>query len=100
MISEDAPDVNRPEHCDVCHIGTLRPRHTTYTRWLAGKLIIIPNILILVCDMCGEVTTDDESIRMLEDLIGTEDEVIHGSTRPVEAPNPMVVISPNRRGSV
>ncbi|GAB4468943.1 MAG: hypothetical protein Kow00124_03690 [Anaerolineae bacterium] len=100
MIPEDASDVSRPEHCDVCHIGTLHPRRTTYTRWMDGRLIIVPNIAIFVCDMCGEVTTDDESIRLLEDLLGAEDEVIHGDERPVEAFDPTLVISPNRRGSV
>jgi YgiT-type zinc finger domain-containing protein len=60
-------------HCEVCHIGTRRPRRTTVTYWLGGELVLMPNVPVGVCDVCGDVEYETESIARLEMLLGIEE---------------------------
>lgn len=60
-------------HCDICHIGTRRPRRTTVTYWLGGELVLMPNVPVWVCDVCGDVEYEAESITRLEMLLGIEE---------------------------
>jgi YgiT-type zinc finger domain-containing protein len=60
-------------HCEVCHIGTRRPRRTTVTYWLGGELVLMPNVPVGVCDVCGDVEYEAESIARLEMLLGIEE---------------------------
>lgn len=58
--------------CDTCHIGTRIPRRTTVTYWIEGHLVIMPNVPVWVCDICGDVEFEMESVERLEVLLGIE----------------------------
>jgi len=56
--------------CPVCHIGKLRARKITYTQVFEGRLIAIPNVAALMCDLCGEKILDNEVLTRLSGLLG------------------------------
>lgn len=58
--------------CDNCHIGTLNPRQTTVTYWVEGQLVIMPNVPVWICDVCGDFEYEMENIARLEMLLGIE----------------------------
>lgn len=58
--------------CEICHIGTRRPQKTTYTVWVDGQLILLPNVVAWVCDMCADAEYESETIEWLELLLGIE----------------------------
>lgn len=73
--------------CLNCYIGTLRRGRATYTRWFGGQLIIVPNVGIWVCDICGDFVYDDDAIMQIELLLG--ESLIDPSPPPRrEAPSP------------
>jgi YgiT-type zinc finger domain-containing protein len=50
-------------------VGKLRVRKTTYTQVFEGRFIVIPNVLTLICDFCGEKVFDNEMLRRLSGLL-------------------------------
>lgn len=55
--------------CPICHFGRLGERKITYTQVFEGKLVVIPNVSALVCDVCGERIVDDEVMTRLSGLL-------------------------------
>jgi YgiT-type zinc finger domain-containing protein len=58
--------------CPVCHFGKLQERKVTHTQIFQGRLIAIPNVPALVCDVCGEKILDDEVLIRLSGLLGQD----------------------------
>ncbi len=58
--------------CDVCHIGLLQPRRVTYASRLGDQLLILPDIHVYICDVCGESLYDPETIARIEMLLGVD----------------------------
>jgi YgiT-type zinc finger domain-containing protein len=56
--------------CPICHYGKLGEREITYTQVFEGKLVVIPHVPALVCDVCGERILDDEVLTRLSGLLG------------------------------
>lgn len=80
--------------CEHCHIGTLHRRRRTHTRWLAGHLILVPNIEILLCDVCGEFSEANgagDAAAMLENLLGVAP-IASVTPKPVERQEGEVVV--------
>lgn len=69
--------------CEVCHIGALQFRRMTYTSWLNQNLVILPNVVVWVCDVCGELSYDPEAVRRIQMLLGMAPGE-HGATRRQE----------------
>ena len=57
--------------CPVCHIGRLQTQKIVYTQVFEGQFIVIPNVSALVCDVCGEKLFDDQVLRRLSGLLGS-----------------------------
>jgi len=55
--------------CPTCHLGKLQARTANYTQVLGDRLLVIPNMLALVCDVCGEKTFDRELLSQLSGLL-------------------------------
>jgi hypothetical protein len=51
------------------------------TYWLGGELVLMPNVPVGVCDVCGDVEFDAESIARLEMLLGIEERLAGGDYR-------------------
>ena len=64
----------RPESiaCLNCHIGTLQRTRATYTQWLNGHLLVVPDVAAWRCDMCGDFAYDDEMLVRVELLLGSQ----------------------------
>jgi YgiT-type zinc finger domain-containing protein len=58
--------------CDICHIGLLQPRRVTYAARLGDHLLMLPDIHVFICDVCGEATYDPETIARIEMLLGID----------------------------
>ncbi len=58
--------------CDHCHIGTRNLRHSSVTYWVEGQLVILPDVPVWVCDICGDVEYEMENISKLERLLGID----------------------------
>ena len=58
--------------CDVCHIGLLQPRRVTYASRLGDQLLILPDIHVYICDVCGESLYDPETTARIEMLLGVD----------------------------
>lgn len=58
--------------CDVCHIGLLQPRRVTYASRLGDQLLILPDIHVFICDVCGESLYDPETMARIEMLLGVD----------------------------
>jgi YgiT-type zinc finger domain-containing protein len=58
--------------CPVCHLGKLKTQKITYTQVFEGQFIAIPNVLALVCDVCGEKVFDNEMLTRLSGLLGQD----------------------------
>ena len=43
----------------------------TYTSWLDGKLVVLPNVDGWLCDVCGEFLHDPEAVARTELLLGS-----------------------------
>ena len=56
--------------CPNCHIGALQVQKVTYTRVFKGRLIVVPNVSALVCDVCGDRVFDSEMLSRLSGLLG------------------------------
>ncbi len=56
--------------CNVCHIGMLHHRRTTYTQMVDSRLVILPNVSVWLCDVCGEFMYDPQTMRRLSMLLG------------------------------
>jgi YgiT-type zinc finger domain-containing protein len=55
--------------CPICHYGRLDEHQITYSQVFEGKLVVIPNVPALVCDVCGERILDDELLTRLSGLL-------------------------------
>ncbi len=64
--------VDSTTQCEICHIGTRHPQRTTYTVWVDGRLILLPNVTAWVCDVCADAEYESEAIEWLELLLGIE----------------------------
>lgn len=58
--------------CDVCHIGILQPRRVTYASRLGDQLLMLPDIHVYICDVCGESLYDPEAMARIEMLLGVD----------------------------
>jgi YgiT-type zinc finger domain-containing protein len=76
--------VTSEQHCEVCHVGVMRLRRTTYTSWLDSQLIILPDVSVWVCDVCGEFVYETDAIARTEALLGVE-RVSPGAARQSDA---------------
>lgn len=56
--------------CPHCYIGTLNSRRTTLARTFGEDLVMIPNVEVVVCDVCGEVFHNQASMAYLDQLLG------------------------------
>ena len=56
--------------CDVCNLGVLRTHKTTYSSWWRGHLVVLPDVLTWICDVCGETTYETDTIIRVELLLG------------------------------
>jgi YgiT-type zinc finger domain-containing protein len=56
--------------CMNCRIGTLRRGKATYTVWFHGQLVVLPNVNVWMCDVCGDFAYDDDTITRVEMLLG------------------------------
>jgi YgiT-type zinc finger domain-containing protein len=65
--------------CPTCHLGKLQMRTINYTQILDDRLLVIPNVSALVCDICGEKTFDREFLSRLSGLLSTTE----GDPRPL-----------------
>ncbi len=92
--------VNPETQCDVCHIGTRRERQTTYIHWLDGKLVVMPNTAIWVCDVCDDVVFDEEQIAQLEMLLGVQIDSVHTVQRRNSLQSARQGVLPSGRRSV
>lgn len=70
-----------PKPCEVCHIGTLNPVHSTYTSWLQDQFIMVPDLNAWLCDVCGEFQFDSDIIARIELLLGNQPAVQSRSRR-------------------
>jgi YgiT-type zinc finger domain-containing protein len=57
------------ELCPHCHLGLPRVERTTYARRVDLHLVVVPDIEALVCDHCGAVDFDFETLGRLEILL-------------------------------
>lgn len=60
------------KQCPVCHIGVLRLRRVTYTSWVQRQLVLLPNVAVWACDVCGESAYDPEIVGWVSMLLGVE----------------------------
>ncbi len=60
------------QQCPVCHIGVLHLCRVTYTSWLQRQLVLLPNVAVWACDVCGESTYDPEIVGWVGMLLGVE----------------------------
>jgi YgiT-type zinc finger domain-containing protein len=60
------------EQCSICHIGVLHLRRVTYTSWLYKQLVLMPNVAVWTCDVCGESAYDPEIVGWVDTLLGLE----------------------------
>jgi YgiT-type zinc finger domain-containing protein len=58
--------------CDVCHIGLMQPRRVTYATRLGDQLLMLPDIHVSICDVCGEAQYDPETMARIEMLLGVD----------------------------
>ncbi len=63
--------------CDICHIGAMQPLTATYTAWLDGNLVVLPNVDGWMCDVCGEFVHDQETVTRTELLLGSRTRSVH-----------------------
>jgi len=60
-----------PENqCGVCHIGLLHARRVTVTQAIDRHLVIVPNVSVWLCDVCGEFAYDADTMKRLYMLLG------------------------------
>ena len=58
--------------CDACHIGILQNRRVTYAaRWGSG-VVLLPDINVFICDVCGEAIYDPEIMARVQMLLGAD----------------------------
>lgn len=60
------------KQCPICHVGVLHLRRVTYTSWLQRQLVLLPNVAVLACDVCGESAYDPEIVGWVSMLLGIE----------------------------
>lgn len=60
------------KQCPVCHIGVLHLSKVTYTSWLQRQLVLLPNVAVWACDVCGESAYDPEIVGWVSMLLGVE----------------------------
>ena len=58
--------------CEYC-AGTIKPKKATVEHWYDGKLVIIRDVPIGVCNKCGERYYEAETLEQL-DMIAQESE--------------------------
>ncbi len=87
--------------CNVCHIGILALRYTTYARRIDNQLVLLPNLPVWVCDVCGEVIPEADTVGRIEMLFGLEHMHAEQAGRPDSRNNvmPMLVFASSRRWS-
>ena len=70
------------KQCPVCHIGILHLRRVTYVSWSQKQLVLLPNVAVWACDVCGEATYDPEIVGWVSMLLGIEYTVSAQSKHP------------------
>jgi YgiT-type zinc finger domain-containing protein len=58
--------------CDYCRVGVRRQRTSTLVRWVGDRPVLVPNIVVWVCDMCGDTLHDMDMIDRLTLLLGND----------------------------
>lgn len=56
--------------CSRCQIGQLRRTHLPYATIENGKLISVPSMPALVCDVCGHRIFEREPVKQLHMMLG------------------------------
>jgi YgiT-type zinc finger domain-containing protein len=80
--------------CELCHIGTLHVHHTTYATWADSRLVTLPNVLTLTCDVCGEVKHDARVVAEIDALLGMRHLPSNEAGRPITSQNSMFIAMP------
>jgi len=58
--------------CTNCHIGSPQPCQATFARWYDGQFVVMPGASAWRCDVCGEISYDQDVLNRLVLLLGTE----------------------------
>ena len=66
------------EYCDVCRLGVITQGKMAYTTWVDGMLVIVPDVPVWTCDVCGDYEYDALVLARLEALLGPE-HIVYGS---------------------
>ena len=72
---------DNPQLCQICHMGKLTVKATTYTQVFDGHLVALHNVPALVCDVCGEQVFDSQVLSRLAGLLGMSNQpfrTVHG----------------------
>lgn len=56
-------------HCPICHVGKLQLKKAIYSQVFQDRLIVVPNVSALVCDVCGERMLDNQILSRLSGLL-------------------------------
>lgn len=87
-------EVHREGNCPRCHMGHLRVRLMTVTRWLESELVIVPGVAVTVCDICGTVVENEDVEEWLTTLLDQVDSRRRQKKRMIEG----LLILPVSRG--
>lgn len=60
------------QQCETCRFGKLQAEHMTYTVRFQDRLVIMPDVPTLICDVCGDFTPDPDFILRVEALLGVK----------------------------
>lgn len=63
------PELSRST-CPRCQIGQLRATHLPYAAIENGKLVSVPSMPALVCDVCGHRIFEREPVKQLYVMLG------------------------------
>jgi YgiT-type zinc finger domain-containing protein len=55
--------------CETCQVGRCQPAQVPYLCWLGGRVVNVPGVPALVCDVCGEIAYDEAYLDHLEMLL-------------------------------
>lgn len=58
--------------CDACHIGILQTRRVTYARRWGNGVVLLPDVDVFICDVCGEAIYDPEIMARIQMLLGSD----------------------------
>ena len=54
--------------CNQCHIGRYQDRTAPYLEYVLGEILLIPDVPVQVCDICGHLQYDAQFMDILAQL--------------------------------